>query len=533
MRAFPYRILRPEFIPLSLEDRLFEQRFRKIREIEELGFEPYPRKYPFTHTVPDVWREFGQAGAEQLEQQQPQAAVCGRLMTKRRQGKAGFAHIQQGGERLQIYVRLDEVGEKDFDLYKKLDAGDLAGVSGFLFRTKTGELTLRARKLEFLAKAILPMPEKWHGLQDVEIRYRQRYLDLIVNQEVRRAFVIRNRMIAALRSSLEQRGYIEVETPMMQPVHGGALARPFRTHHNALDIDLYLRIAPELYLKRLIVGGLDRVYEINRNFRNEGISIRHNPEFTMIEFYQAYADYRDLMDLSADVLREMAEAALEGKTELEYEGRKLDFSKLPRMSLKEALAEHWPDPAARPSVEDFSHRERVAEMVEAYNRTAEGRIPFGENVSTGSAVLSLFENICEEKLIQPTLIYDYPVEASPLSKSKPDEPGWVERFEIYAAGMEIANAYSELNDPQEQRRRFQWQVEQHQKTGDEEAHQMDEDYLRALCYGMPPTAGEGIGVDRLAMVLTGSKSIRDVILFPLLRPEGELGLAKRLADLEE
>jgi lysyl-tRNA synthetase class 2 len=529
---------------LSLEDQLFEQRYRKIREIEGLGFGAYPRKYAYTHTLAQILAEYGEVSGEQLEANKVAVRVCGRLATIRRQGKAGFCHISQGGERMQVYVRKDEVAEAAFELYKSLDAGDVIGVEGYLFRTKTNELTVRAEKFEFLAKAILPMPEKWHGLQDVEIRYRQRYLDLIANPEVRRVFLLRNKVISALRQSLEKRGYVEVETPMMQPLHGGALARPFQTHHNALDVDLFLRIAPELYLKRLIVGGLDRVYEINRNFRNEGISKHHNPEFTMLEFYQAYSDYRDLMELSAELLREVAAAVHDGNTEVEYCGLKIDFSKLHRVTMKEAIVEFWPDSDTRPVLADLDDLQRVQEVVAAYNRNiaavpqdaaSEGDGPALIEIrpggSLGAALLAIFERACESRLIQPTLVYDYPVEASPLSKNKPGDPDWVERFEIYVAGMEVANAYSELNDPQEQRRRFLAQVER-RGAGDGEAHLMDEDYLRALCYGMPPTAGQGIGIDRLTMLLTNSRSIRDVILFPLLRPEGELGIARRLASLD-
>jgi lysyl-tRNA synthetase class 2 len=334
-----------------------------------------------------------------------------------------------------------------------------------------------------------------------------------------------------LRRALDGNGYLEVETPMMQQIFGGALARPFRTHHNALDVDLYLRIAPELYLKRLVVGGLDRVYEINRNFRNEGVSAHHNPEFTMLEFYQAYSDYRDLMDFSETLLRSAAEAALDGGTVSEFEGHQIDFSTLKRVTMKEAIVEFWPDGDDRPALEELNDLDQVKQRITAFNRTAESAISLPPDVSLGAALLALFENACEPKLIQPTLVYDYPVEASPLSKNKPGDPDWVERFEIYAAGMEIANAYSELNDPQEQRRRFNAQLEMRAR-GDQEAHQMDEDYLRALCYGMPPAAGEGIGIDRLTMILTGCRSIRDVILFPQLRPEGELGIAEKLAELE-
>ncbi len=517
---------------MSQEDRLFEQRYQKIKEIEALGYSAYPRKFDYTHTPGRIHEEYESWDGERLENETVPVKVCGRLMTVRRQGKAGFCHIQQQGEKIQLYVRKDEVGERAFELYKKLDAGDIIGAEGRLFRTRTGELTVRVERLEFLAKALLSLPEKWHGLQDVEIRYRQRYLDLLTNPEVRAVFLKREKLIAALRRSLEKRGYVEVETPMMQPIYGGALARPFQTHHNTLDVDLFLRIAPELYLKRLVVGGLDRVYEINRNFRNEGVSSQHNPEFTMLEFYQAYSDYRDLMDLSEEMLRDAAAAVNGGNPVVKFEGNTIDFSTLRRLSLKEAVAEHWPAEASRPSVSELDDEERVKELVRIYNEKAESPLKLTANSSPGACLLALFEHACETNLIQPTLVYDYPVEASPLSKSKPDDPNWVERFEIYAGGMEIANAYSELNDPQEQRRRFQSQVQQRQQ-GEQEAHEMDEDYVRALCYGMPPTAGEGIGVDRLAMLLTDSRSIRDVILFPLLRPEGELGLTKRLEGLDE
>ncbi len=516
---------------MSFENELLAQRHARIREIEALGFTAYPRKYAFTHTLGDILAKYSGATAEELAAARVGVRVCGRLATVRRQGKAGFAHLQQEGAKLQIYVRQDAVGERDFNLYKMLDAGDIIGAEGYLFRTKTNELTVHVEHLEFLSKALLPMPEKWHGLQDVETRYRQRYLDLIANPEVRPVFVKRARIIAALRQALTSRGYVEVETPMMQPLYGGAMARPFRTHHNTLDIDLYLRIAPELYLKRLTVGGLDRVFEINRNFRNEGISTHHNPEFTMLEFYQAYSDYRDLMDFSQELLRGAAEAALDGGTVAEYGEHRLDFGQLARFSMREALVEMWPAGAPRLSLADLGEKPRLTEAVAALNATAEHQIHLPAGATLGESIGLLFEHICEARLIQPTIIYDYPVEISPLSKNKPDDPAWVERFEIYAAGMEIGNAYSELNDPQEQRRRFEMQLAM-QERGDQEAHQMDEDYLRALCYAMPPTAGEGIGIDRLTMLLTNSRSIRDVILFPLLRPEGEIGLAEELRRLD-
>ena len=514
-----------------MEDQLFQQRYDKIRQIEALGFEAYPRKYDYTFTLAEVRDAHGKTAAEELEESKPAVRVCGRLMTKRRQGKAGFANLQKDGVQLQIYVRRDEVGENDFELYKLLDAGDMVGVEGRVFRTNTGELTVRAKKLDFLAKAVLTLPEKYHGLQDVEMRYRQRYVDLFVNTDVREVFVKRNRLMQALRASLDRRGYVEVETPMMQTTYGGALARPFVTHHNALDMDLYLRIAPELYLKRLIVGGMDRVYEINRNFRNEGLSMRHNPEFTMLEFYQAYSDYRDLMQLSADLLREGAAAVLDGEYVTTFREQRIDFSTLNRMSLREALCELWPHGDPKPTLDDLKDLGKTLELIERHNAASPEPIRFKHGATLGAALQTLFEETCESRLIQPTLIYDYPIEASPLSKQKPEEPDWVERFEIYAAGMEMANAYSELNDPQEQRRRFEMQLER-REGGDVEAHQMDEDYLRALCYGMPPTAGEGFGIDRLVMVLTNSPTIRDVVLFPLLRPEGEIDVAEKLAALD-
>jgi len=497
---------------LSLEDELLKQRLSRIREIEALGYRPYGLRYDFTHTIPEILAGYSAKTAEELLPE-VRVRIAGRVMTKRLMGKAGFAHLQQNGGRLQIYVKKDAVGDRDFQLFQMLDIGDIIGVEGYLFRTRTGELSVHAEKLEFLSKTLLSMPEKWHGLEDVETRYRQRYLDLIANPEVRKVFVTRARIISSIRRQLEARGFIEVETPMMQPLYGGAAARPFVTHHNTLDIDLYLRIAPELYLKRLVVGGLERVYEINRNFRNEGLSTQHNPEFTMLEFYQAYTDYRGLMDLSAELLAQVAIDAT-GSAQVEYEGRKLDFGCLQRFSMREAVVQFWQG-ENRPSPADVSSPEWL--------------LHHSDKQTPGEALADIFERVAEDQLIQPTIIYDYPVETSPLSKNKPDDPAFVERFEIYAAGMEIGNAYTELNDPQEQRRRFEMQLGMRAR-GDEEAHQMDEDYVRALSYAMPPAGGEGIGIDRLTMILTGSKSIRDVILFPLLRPEGPIDLVSILRE---
>jgi lysyl-tRNA synthetase class 2 len=499
---------------LSLEDELLKQRVARISEIESLGHRAYGRRYDFTHTVPQILAEYGSKTAEELSPEN-KVRIAGRVKTIRSKGKAGFAHLAQNGEQLQIYVRSDAVSPNDFRLFQILDIGDLIGAEGYLFRTRTGELTVHVERLEFLAKTLLSMPEKWHGLEDVEMRYRQRYLDLIANPESRKVFVTRSKIIASLRRQLEERGFIEVETPMMQPLYGGATARPFITHHNTLDIDLYLRIAPELYLKRLVVGGLERVYEINRNFRNEGLGFKYNPEFTMLEFYQAYTDYRGLMDFSAELLRQVALDAT-ASAEVEYDGARLDFGTMRRFSMREAVIEFWQG-ADRPTPDNV----RDPDWLKRHS----------EKSTPGEALADIFEKVAESQLIQPTIIYDFPVETSPLSKTKPDEPDFVERFEIFAGGMEIANAYTELNDPQEQRRRFEMQIAMREK-GNEEAHQMDEDYVRALCYGMPPAGGEGIGVDRLTMLLTGSRTIRDVILFPLLRPEGEIGIAGRLRALE-
>ena len=471
---------------MSLEDDLFAQRLRRTAEIEALGFRAYGQRFDASHTIPQILADYSAKTAEELADK-PRVRISGRIQTVRRMGKAGFMHLMQSGERLQVYVRKDAVPEADYALYEGLDLGDIVGVDGYLFRTRTGELSVHAEKLTFLSKILLAMPEKWHGLEDVEIRYRQRYLDLIANPESQKIFMTRAKIISSLRRQLEERGFVEVETPMMQPVYGGATARPFVTHHNTLDMDLYLRIAPELYLKRLIVGGLERVYEVNRNFRNEGLGWKYNPEFTMLEFYQAYTDYNGLMDLTVDLLKQTALDAT-GSTVVEYQGTKLDFGNVRRLSMQEAV---------------------------------------GDSSLKGHALVEAFERQVEPNLFAPTIIYDYPVEVSPLSKHKRDDPAFVERFEIYAAGMEIGNAYTELNDPKEQCRRFEMQLEL-KAAGDEEAHQMDEDYLRAMSYGMPPTGGEGIGIDRLTMILTNSKTIRDVILFPLLRPEGDIGIAEKL-----
>ena len=504
---------------MALDEKIYELRREKLKQIEALGQPVYPHKYEFTHTIPQVLADYADKTAELLETPRVNLRIVGRIMAIRLMGKAGFAHLQQNGQRLQIYVKKDAVGEKGFELYKLLDLGDHIGVSGYLFRTRTGELSVHVDEIAFLSKDLLPLPEKWHGLTDVELRYRQRYLDMIMNPEVREVFLKRSKLVQSLRRSLDAQGFIEVETPMMQPIAGGAVARPFVTHHNTLDMDLYLRIAPELYLKRLTVGGLDRVYEINRNFRNEGLGWRWNPEFTMLEFYQSYTDFRGVMDLTQHLI-EQAAKDVTGGTKTKWGEHEIDWtgSNWQRLTMREAIIRYWPDVAgAKPGMSDFASPDSVKTLVQRFN-TAHAHIAYDPNEPPGKTIANLFEATAEEHLVRPTIIYEFPAAVSPLSKNKPDEPDWVERFEVFAGKMEIANGFSELNDPEEQRRRFEQQLKERER-GDEEAHQMDEDYIRALSYGMPPAGGVGVGVDRLAMLLTDSHTIRDVILFPLLRPE--------------
>jgi lysyl-tRNA synthetase class 2 len=505
---------------VALDQKIYELRKEKLKQIEALGQQAYPYRFETTHTVPQIVEEFSPKTHDELEASHVDVAVAGRIMSMRIMGKAGFAHIQQDGKRLQIYVRLDNVGEKSFQIYKLLDLGDYVGVKGYLFRTRAGELSVHVTELTFLVKDLLPLPEKWHGLQDVETRYRRRYVDLTMNPDVREVFIKRAKVVQSLRRFLDANSFIEVETPMMHPIAGGAVAKPFTTHHNTLDIDLYLRIAPELYLKRLVVGGMDRVYEINRNFRNEGISTQHNPEFTMLEFYMAYADYRDMMDFTERMLAQVAQD-VNGTTVSHFNGHDIDWSKFQRLSMREAIRHYWPESAgAKPEMADFSSQEKLREIVRRYNAQTHPHMPFDPEAPPGKTVAEIFEYVAEPHLVQPTFIYDFPLAISPLSKNKrePEENAdWVERFEIFVGGLEIGNAFSELNDPEEQRRRFEGQLNERAR-GDEEAHQMDEDYIRALSYGLPPTAGEGVGIDRLTMLLTDSRSIRDVILFPLLRP---------------
>ena len=488
------------------------QRRANLEELRTLGIEVYPRKFDPQATIDELVQAHGEKPREELDAAPITARTAGRILAVRSFGKANFLVLSDGKARVQVYIRQDALSERDFKIFKLLDFGDLVGVEGRLFRTKTNEFTIWASKIEFLAKCLLPLPEKWHGLTDVETRYRQRYLDLIVNPDSRRVFEIRSRVVTTLREFLIARGFLEVETPMMQSIAGGAVARPVGTHHNALDMPLYMRVAPELFLKRLTVGGIERVFEINRNFRNEGISTQHNPEFTMLEFYWAYADYQDLMTLTEEMLAEVARKAA-GADELPYGDQTISF-KAPfrRLSLREAAREA----ASRKlgidvAPGDLRSREAAAALAGKLH------VAVTPAMGAGHIAAAIFEALCEGDLIQPTFVYDFPTEVSPLSKQKPDDPDTVERFELYIAGFEVANAFSELNDPVEQRRRFDEQLRQ-RAGGDEEAHAMDEDYIRALEFGMPPAAGEGVGIDRLVMLLTNSPSIRDVILFPLMRP---------------
>ena len=504
---------------MALDQKIYELRKEKLKQIEALGQLAYPYRYESTHTIPQILDEYLPKAAEELAEPKVNVSVAGRIMSIRLMGKAGFAHLQQGGKRLQIYVKLDNVGEKGFALYKLLDLGDYIGVKGYLFRTRAGELSVHVEEITFLVKDLLPLPEKWHGLQDVETRYRRRYVDLTMNPDVREVFIKRAKVVQSLRRFLDANAFVEVETPMMHSIAGGAVAKPFTTHHNTLDMDLFLRIAPELYLKRLVVGGMDRVYEINRNFRNEGISTQHNPEFTMLEFYMAYADYMDMMDFTEKMLAQVAQD-VNGTTISHFNGHEIDWSKFQRLSMRHAIIQYWPENAgAKPAMTDFSTADGLSAMVRRYN-AANPHIPYDPSAPLGKTIAEIFEFVAEPHLVQPTFIFDFPLAISPLSKNKrePEENAdWVERFEIFVGGLEIGNAFSELNDPEEQRRRFEGQLAERAR-GDEEAHQMDEDYIRALSYGLPPTAGEGVGIDRLTMLLTDSRSIRDVILFPLLRP---------------
>ena len=486
---------------------LRQQRIKKSQELRDLGVDPYPSFNGAENKIGDILALYDTREDLPAEETAPLLRPAGRLMTIRDFGKSLFFHVQDGTGRMQGYLKKDQVGPETFTLFKKLDIGDFVGLAGSLFRTKTGELTLLVKEASLLSKALLPLPEKFHGLTDVEQRYRQRYLDLLVNPAVRQLFETRSRIIAFIRSFMNDRGFLEVETPMMQPIPGGAAARPFKTYHHTLDMPLFLRIAPELYLKRLVIGGLERVFEINRNFRNEGISIQHNPEFTMMEFYQAYATYQDLMVFTETLVSELA-LAVKGTLTFPYQGESIDLTPpWRRISFMEALQEIGGLPAG--VLNDPGRAMELAKEQGAQLRAGDG---------AGKALTKIFEQMVEPKLRQPTLVIGYPIEVSPLAKRSRENPELTDRFELFVSGREIANGFTELNDPLDQRERFLEQMKAHE-AGDDEAQVMDRDFVQALEYGLPPTAGEGIGIDRLVMLLTDAPSIREVILFPQLRPE--------------
>ncbi|SHF50070.1 lysine--tRNA ligase [Caloramator proteoclasticus] len=486
-------------------NELIRQRIQKLEELKEKGQDPFEIvKYDRTHTSKQIKDNY-----EELENKT--VRVAGRLMSKRIHGKAGFSDIHDRYGKLQLYVKIDNVGEEKLKFFKSLDLGDIIGVEGEVFKTKTGEITVLVKDFTLLTKSLRPLPEKWHGLKDPDLRYRQRYVDLIVNDNVRDTFIKRTQIIKAIRKFLDDRDYIEVETPILSPIAGGAAARPFITHHNALDIDMYLRIATELYLKRLIVGGFERVYEIGKNFRNEGIDVRHNPEFTAIELYQAYADYNDMMELTEQLVEFICKEVL-GTTKVTYQGTEIDF-KAPwdRITMKDAVKKY-----AGVDFDSIQSDEEAREIAKKMKVEDELKKEL-KDCNKADILVALFETYAEKHLIQPTFVLDYPVEVSPLTKKKPDDPAFTERFEAYVFGREIANAYSELNDPIDQKERFLQQLRE-RELGDDEAYMMDDDFINALEIGMPPTGGLGIGIDRLIMFLTDSYSIRDVILFPTMKP---------------
>ncbi|MDD5475908.1 MAG: lysine--tRNA ligase [Syntrophales bacterium] len=484
---------------------LLRKKREKANELKAAGVDLYPNDMRVDHTAGDLIDIYGEANGETLERLGETFRLAGRIMARRVFGKASFISIRDRKGDIQVYIRKEKIGDELYGLFRKFDIGDFIFISGSLFRTNTGELTIDADTVRLLSKCMRPLPEKWHGLTDIEARYRQRYLDLIMNPAAKETFIIRSRIIRLIRQFMMERDFLEVETPMMHPIAGGAAAKPFKTHHNTLDMELYLRIAPELYLKRLVVGGMERVFEINRSFRNEGISTLHNPEFTMMEFYLAYATYEDLMALTEEMISFVARDIF-GTLQFVYQGVDIDLSPpWPRMTVKEAI-----------SAFAGISPERLDSQESALNEARRLNAPVTDADSTGKIVMAIFEAVVEEKLIQPTFITRYPVEVSPLSRRSSDNSDYVDRFELFIYGREIANAFSELNDPDDQRERFLQQVAE-KESGDEEAHEMDEDYITALEYAMPPTAGEGIGIDRLVMLFTDSPSIRDVILFPHMR----------------
>ncbi|MBN2517150.1 MAG: lysine--tRNA ligase [Deltaproteobacteria bacterium] len=489
------------------EGELLKTRREKNDALKSEGIELYPNDVRVNATTDEILKRFGDWDNEALMKTEERFGLAGRLMAVRSFGKAAFINIQDRQGRIQVYIKKNNVGEDAFSLFRKLDIGDIVFAAGRVFKTKTGELTIEAVEIRLLSKSVRPLPEKWHGLTDVETRYRQRHLDLIVNPGVKELFQKRSLIIQLIRHFMQERDFLEVETPMMHPMAGGAMAKPFKTHHNALGVDLYLRIAPELYLKRLVVGGMERVFEINRSFRNEGISTLHNPEFTMMEFYLAYATYQDLMIFTEELLTHVSEKIV-GSLKIIYQGTEIDLTPpWTRMSVKESIIKY--SDVAPEVLED---REKTIAYAKSLNLTVD------DDESLGKVIVAIFEETVEDKLIQPTFITSYPIEVSPLSRKSADDGRFTDRFELYINGREIANAFSELNDPEDQRERFIMQLRE-RELGDQEAHEMDEDYVMALEYGMPPTAGEGIGIDRLVMLLTDSPSIRDVILFPQLRPK--------------
>ncbi|MFD2611512.1 lysine--tRNA ligase [Paenibacillus gansuensis] len=480
-------------------------RRNKLDELRALGLDPFGQKYVRTHTAKDIIGAYDAFSKEELDEKAVEVSLAGRIMQKRGMGKASFAHIMDITGKIQIYVRQDTVEEAKYQAFDLLDLGDIVGVKGTVFKTKTGEISVKAKELEVLSKSLYPLPDKYHGLQDVELRYRQRYVDLIMNQDVQQTFIARSRIIQSMRRYLDSLGYLEVETPTLHTIAGGASARPFITHHNALDMQLYMRIAIELHLKRLIVGGLEKVYEIGRVYRNEGISTRHNPEFTMIELYEAYTDYKDIMKLTEELIVHIAQEVL-GTTTVDYQGQKVDLgTPWRRVSMVDAVRDV--------TGVDFS-REMSDE--EARSLAKEHKVPFEPNMTFGHILNQFFEHFVEETLIQPTFVYGHPLAISPLAKKNEEDPRFTDRFELFIVAREHANAFTELNDPIDQRERFEAQLVEREQ-GNDEAHMMDEDFIRALEYGMPPTGGLGIGIDRLVMLLTNQPSIRDVLLFPTMR----------------
>lgn len=492
------------------DNQLRQQRLKKAEELKRLGIDPYPSYNRLSHKIQEIHDQFGSLEGVKLDETTPTLRIAGRLMTQRDFGKSIFFHVQDGTGRIQGYLKKDLIGEDQFSLFKKIDLGDFLGLEGSLFRTKTGELTLLTKKIQLLSKSLRSLPEKFHGLSDVEQRYRQRYLDLLVNPKVRELFQLRSRMVHLIRSFMTERGFLEVETPMMQPIAGGATAKPFETYHNALNLPLFLRIAPELYLKRLVIGGMDKVFEINRNFRNEGISIKHNPEFTMIEFYQAYATYQDLMTLTEELFSSLAQN-LKGGLTWTYQGESIDLTTpWKRITFLQSLVEIGNvDPEV---LRDSKKAIEMARSMGADLKSVDGH---------GKALTKIFEQMVEPKLRQPTFVTGYPLEVSPLAKRSIEDPELTDRFEMFICGREMANGFTELNDPMDQKERFINQMKA-KEAGDEEAQDIDWDYLTALEYGLPPTAGEGIGIDRMVMLFTDASSIREVILFPLLKPEKNL-----------